>query len=263
MSKPIRTGIFALITIIILFVGWVWLGKIEFKNKGYEVIIHFPDVTGLKVNDPVRIGGVEKGEIRAIKYTAQHIEVKAEVEYDVVLYSDATASILDVAMISGTKYVDVNPGISGIVLAKNAAIKGDASYGIPIAKLGEIGSKIDGLLYSLQSQDLIKSAATTLQNLSTATQQLTQLISTNEENLKATTENAKITMENAKKLTEKMDKIVNDADYVMSNLKAGKGTLGKLTKEDSLYNELNATLVSIKELANDIKANPKRYLKLF
>jgi phospholipid/cholesterol/gamma-HCH transport system substrate-binding protein len=263
MSKPVRTGIFALITIIILFMGWAWLGKIEFKNRGYGVIIRFPDVTGLQVNDPVRIGGVEKGEITAIKYTAQYIEVKADVEYDVVLYSDATAAILDVAMISGTKYVDVDPGTSGIVLAKNAPIKGDASYGIPIAKLGEIGSKIDGLLYSLQSQDLIKSAATTLQNLSTATQQLTQLISANEENLKITTDNAKITMENAKKLTEKMDKIVTDADFVMSNIKSGKGTLGKLTKEDSLYNELNATLVSIKELANDIKANPKRYLKLF
>lgn len=256
MNKTLKTGIFAVVAIVILFAGWAWLGEFEFKKKGYEVILHFPDVTGLKVNDPVRVGGVEKGQVKYIQYQPEYIEVKVIMEPDVKLYKDATSAILDVAMISGTKYIELKPGNSGIPLPANTPIEGKASHGIPLSMLGEVGAKIDAILYSIQSADMMNSIAISFENLKKTTEELSILIRDNQKDLKSSTENIK-------NLTEKLDKTVTSADMVLDNINKGKGTLGRLTNEDSLYDDFRETLLSIKELANDIKANPKRYLKLF
>ena len=38
--------------------------------------------------------------------------------------------------------------------------------------------------------------------------------------------------------------------------------MGKLMKDEKLYNELKATLQETKELIKDIKENPKRYINI-
>jgi len=48
----------------------------------------------------------------------------------------------------------------------------------------------------------------------------------------------------------------------LSILLQGDGSLGRLIKSDELYQELRSTNNSIRELMEDIKANPKKYLDL-
>ena len=162
MNRTIKAGIFAVVTLIILFFGWIWLAGIEFKKQGYEVTIKFTDVTGLKVNDPVRVGGVEKGSVKKIDYRQEYIEVKVNMEKDVLIYDDANADILDVAMISGTKYVRLNAGTSGIPLKEGTVIPGSPSLGIPLSMLGDIGQKVNTLLLAVNTSDVINSLGTTL-----------------------------------------------------------------------------------------------------
>ena len=45
-------------------------------------------------------------------------------------------------------------------------------------------------------------------------------------------------------------------------MEAGEGTLGQLSTNPLLYDNLNATLESIKALTDDLKANPGRYVKI-
>jgi phospholipid/cholesterol/gamma-HCH transport system substrate-binding protein len=42
----------------------------------------------------------------------------------------------------------------------------------------------------------------------------------------------------------------------------GEGTLGKLTKDDKLYNNLNEAAVNFSKLAEDIRKQPKKYINL-
>jgi phospholipid/cholesterol/gamma-HCH transport system substrate-binding protein len=55
----------------------------------------------------------------------------------------------------------------------------------------------------------------------------------------------------------------------MERLERGEGSLGKLTKDDQLYKEMNDSVASMRRSANeiaelvaDIKKNPKKYLNL-
>ncbi|HET6228522.1 MAG TPA: MlaD family protein [Longimicrobiaceae bacterium] len=49
---------------------------------------------------------------------------------------------------------------------------------------------------------------------------------------------------------------------VVGRIDRGEGTLGKLTQDDALYNNLNAAAVSARALTEDIRANPKRYINV-
>jgi phospholipid/cholesterol/gamma-HCH transport system substrate-binding protein len=65
-------------------------------------------------------------------------------------------------------------------------------------------------------------------------------------NLSATLENTRKTMEQTANIFEKVNK--------------GKGSLGMLINDDSLYINLNSTAHSLDALIKDLKANPKRYV---
>lgn len=271
MNKSIKAGIFAIVVIIILFAGWIWLAGIEFKKPGYEVVIKFSDVTGLKVNDPVRVGGVEKGNVKKITYigasrrggmvgtdprVCPYIEVKVMMENDVILYSDANAEILDVAMISGTKYMKLHPGTSGVLLKPGTIIEGKPSIGLPISILGDIGEKVNELLFAVNTSDLINSVGSTLKSLQTTVDELADM-------MKESKEDIEITAINAKKISIRLDNTLSNVDTILARIKTGKGTLGQLATNDTVYRELTATLSSVRELVQDIKLNPRKYFKLF
>jgi phospholipid/cholesterol/gamma-HCH transport system substrate-binding protein len=47
---------------------------------------------------------------------------------------------------------------------------------------------------------------------------------------------------------------------VLDDIASGKGSLGKLMTDDSLYNNLERTTRQAEMLMQDIKLNPKRYV---
>jgi phospholipid/cholesterol/gamma-HCH transport system substrate-binding protein len=53
---------------------------------------------------------------------------------------------------------------------------------------------------------------------------------------------------------------VQNLQGILKEINAGKGTLGKLAKDDSLYINLDKTAASLNLLFGDLKTNPKRYV---
>ncbi len=52
-----------------------------------------------------------------------------------------------------------------------------------------------------------------------------------------------------------------DMQVLLRSIEQGKGTLGQLMVNDSLYDQLNNSAASLDSLLRDVKANPKRYVK--
>lgn len=53
----------------------------------------------------------------------------------------------------------------------------------------------------------------------------------------------------------------NQLDIMLNEINQGDGSVGKLIKTDSLYKEVDKTVEALKLLLEDIKTNPKRYVK--
>ncbi len=56
------------------------------------------------------------------------------------------------------------------------------------------------------------------------------------------------------------DATLRELNVLMAKINSGQGTLGKLAKNDSLYNNLNKSSEDLDKLLKDLKENPKRYV---
>ena len=70
---------------------------------------------------------------------------------------------------------------------------------------------------------------------------------------------------NSKDLSKFLDKsssAVEKINSLLSSINEGKGSLGGIVKNDSLYHNLNHSIASIDSLVSDIKQNPKKYINV-
>ena len=108
-----------------------------------------------------------------------------------------------------------------------------------------------------------------------------KLISNNQKGIENVVSNANETMKSAKiavdkygnvaenidvkKLNvtvEKLSDVSNKLSSVIDGINNGQGSLGKLTKDEALYNNLNETSNNLNLLIKDLKENPKRYINI-
>ncbi|MBI2721697.1 MAG: MCE family protein [Bacteroidetes bacterium] len=56
------------------------------------------------------------------------------------------------------------------------------------------------------------------------------------------------------------DKSLKELNILLAGINKGQGTLGKMAKNDSLYNNLNKSSADLDRLLNDLRLNPERYI---
>lgn len=56
------------------------------------------------------------------------------------------------------------------------------------------------------------------------------------------------------------DKTLKELNVLIAQINSGQGTLGKLAKNDSLYNNLNKASADLDKLIKDLRINPERYI---
>ena len=70
-------------------------------------------------------------------------------------------------------------------------------------------------------------------------------------------------LEPAYKGLKSFEKSMTNLQLLIDDLNNGKGSLGKLLKDDSLYDNLNEVVDNTNELINDVKDNPTKYVKAY
>ena len=64
-----------------------------------------------------------------------------------------------------------------------------------------------------------------------------------------------------KSTVARVDKTVDNVNSLVTDVRSEKGTLGQLIYNRSLYDHVDATVVSADSLLVDLKAHPKRYVQ--
>jgi phospholipid/cholesterol/gamma-HCH transport system substrate-binding protein len=62
-------------------------------------------------------------------------------------------------------------------------------------------------------------------------------------------------------LYTQLSSVVATADSITRNLAAGKGTAGKMLTDQQMYDQLNKTLTDLNAILEDVRRNPRKYLK--
>ena len=112
IKKETAVGIFVIMGLLAVVYMSVKLGNVQlFSDKYYEVKADFTDISGLKVNAPVQMFGVDIGFVGAIALDQQKgvASVSLMILKEVELTDDAIAAIKTNGLI-GDKYVKIAPG---------------------------------------------------------------------------------------------------------------------------------------------------------
>ena len=123
-SMETIVGIFVVIGLLCVGYMTVKLGKIRmFGGDYYTLYARFTSVSGVRVDSPVEIGGIEVGRVEqlTIDQDKQISVVTLRIEKDIKVYEDAIASIKTAGLI-GDKLINIDPGGGGDILKPGGTI---------------------------------------------------------------------------------------------------------------------------------------------
>lgn len=130
-----------------------------------------------------------------------------------------------------------------------------------------------------QIRALLASLNRTVSSFETTSQQTNRLLANNDPRIQQMLDNANLATISARTAIDKYGRVAEQVDVqklnntidklsltsdklnnVISGIQNGEGSLGKLAKDEQLYQNLNETSANLNELVKDMKANPKRYV---
>lgn len=113
----LKVGIFVLIGLLVLFVIIFSIGDVYLFKKGYHIRVLFNFANGISESAPVRLAGVQIGEIETInvyydeKEEHTKVELVAWITKSVKIEQDSKAMINTLGLL-GEKYLEIFPGVS-------------------------------------------------------------------------------------------------------------------------------------------------------
>jgi phospholipid/cholesterol/gamma-HCH transport system substrate-binding protein len=254
VSSQFKVGILVLIGILILFYMSFRIGKFGvFRETGYDITVLLDSANGLDTKSPVQIAGVEVGKIKSITLDGFKAMTTLTIKKGVRIPVDSKV-VIKTQGVLGEKYIEIIPGKETQMLASGESIKEVLST----ANLDEIFDNINvaaknfgetmGDFKGLIGDTEKENIKKSLANINRLADSAARLMSEVEE--------GKGTLG----LLVKDDTLYKDAKDTMASLKSissdieqGKGTLGKLAKDDTIYNEAKETISNIKEITEGIK----------
>jgi phospholipid/cholesterol/gamma-HCH transport system substrate-binding protein len=262
------TVIAASITLAVLV--FLMSGTSGLFTKRITVQSYFDNASGLREGAPVRLSGVDIGNVVKIRIvpdkdkreTPVEVVMKISTRYNFNLRRDSVTS-LDTAGVLGETYLDidssqavgpvvhdgdtlatqVHPDFNQVVRASQSTLqnmdallkRADRILAFAESGKGSLGKLIyDPTLYNRLSST-VADLQGMVEEISQGKGSLGALINRNEA---------------YDKFLATLDKL----NAVIDDVQAGKGTAGKLLKDPSLYNNANDTMANIKKVTEDLNA---------
>ena len=108
-----------------------------------------------------------------------------------------------------------------------------------------------------------------LDSLALATGDASGLMRDNRENLSIAVTNLAVALERLARISAQMEttsvsmqNTFTNLDDISKGIRDGRGTVGRLLKDEAVYEHLDRTLTSVDSLIEDIRRNPKRYFHI-
>ncbi|MCB0383026.1 MAG: MCE family protein, partial [Psychroserpens sp.] len=257
----------------------------------------YDNVEGLAPSTPVTINGMNVGKVKDIAFRGDgsgQLLVTLLIDNDFQFSKNSKAQLYDLGLIGG-KAVAIIPAFDNAENAKSGSyLETTVKAGLtelvnqrltPLQeKIEAVMVNTDSLLSNLNEvldnetkgniKEGISELNKTIKSFKQTSISLNKLIDSNQVNLTATVANFKTTSENFAKLSdslsnanlastiEDLQAAIKTFDVILSDINNGEGSIGKLLKEEGLYNNLEAASKEMEELIRDIKLHPARYRRI-
>jgi phospholipid/cholesterol/gamma-HCH transport system substrate-binding protein len=235
----LRVGLFVLVGLFVIAVGTFYVTGAGFWGPKYRLKTFLPEVSGLATGAPVRIDGVDVGNVQTLRLVPRtqnsvpdknkNIEVVMRLDrrFQGDILTDSTASLVTEGLL-GNRYVNITRGFTGVALKEGQVVPGTEEKAIK-----EVVERSSDLLGNLQAltvdvQDLIAGVKKGRGNLGKL-----------------------LTDEQA---YNNLNSLLANGNKMISNIREGQGSIGKLVASDEMYTKVGAAVDNANSIMGDVRA---------
>ncbi|GGD07897.1 MlaD family protein [Hyunsoonleella pacifica] len=297
ISKEVKTGILVLSGIILFIFGFNYLKGKNLLDSSRTFYAEYENVEGLVASTPVTINGLSVGKVMDIDFKGDgsgKLKVKLVVNSEFEFSKNSRAELYETGLIGG-KAIAIVPAFDGAENAKDGdKLIGGVKAGLselvnqrltPLQeKIEKMMSEADALLINLNevfdanTKSNLRSSIAGLDQLmsefKTTSKSLNTLISREDSKLNKSLSNFETVSSNLVKVSDSiastniaqtvnnLESTLKNVDAILTDFEKGEGSMGKLLKDEALYNNMKGASKELEELLRDVKLHPKRYFRI-
>ncbi len=296
LSREIKTGIIVVGGILLFILGFSYLKSTPLFDNSKTLYAVYKHVGGLQPGTQVSINGFNVGKVNGIRFkdASGNLLVTFSVNNDFTFSKNSKAELYDTGIIGG-KGIQIKPVFDGAPMAQTGdtliTLTRPGLTDLVQQKLAPLQEKIEGaftnadtllmnvneILDAKTKNDLRESISglnKLMKSLGESAEVLNKLLKNNQSKLDSSLTNFNELSSNFAKLSDSLnnaglgrtlaslESTVSNLDKILSQMEKGDGSLGKLMKDEQLYNNLNNASKELDLLLQDFRLNPKRYVNV-
>jgi phospholipid/cholesterol/gamma-HCH transport system substrate-binding protein len=289
--REVHVGLFVVMGLLAVLAALFALTDPGTFRGRYYVTTVVQDAGGIRKGDPVQMKGVNIGRIRDFTIDGRGVRISMELEHDggYVVPADSRVSIVSGGLLQ-SMVAEIVPGTSREPL-RDGAVLPSVEAPTLTGTVETLGADADTVLLRAQqllNTQTIAAVGSSAQQMQELLVQLTALATDQRAQLNALTTSLQrsaqglegtVSAVNQPELaraiartdsmsirldaaTGSLQQASQSLATLVQRVEGGEGTLGRLTRDDELYQNLNAAVTSLNQLTTDMRQNPRKYINV-
>lgn len=287
--QTVKIGFFTLLAIVILYLGITYLKGLSISARSKTYYVAMNDVTGINVATRVFVNGYKVGSVRKMEYDYRNngetiltltldpdikLPQGTQVQVAQTLLSGALVNLVLPEVETGA-YLNAKDTIPMSTHRSAKSLEQLQSEFVPrlsttLSRMDSVLLQANAILSNPNIEPTLADVRQSAQHINASSAQLQQSL----RSLPTIMGRIDHTSANVESFASRLDSLqlqetVANLESTSRELKSftqrlnqSDGTVGRLLNEDGLYNRIDSVTTSLDALIQDIKAHPKKYVKL-
>lgn len=289
IRQTVKIGLFTLLAIVILYLGITYLKGLSISARSKTYYVAMNDVTGINVATRVFVNGYKVGSVRKMEYDYHNngetiltltldpdikLPQGTQVQVAQTLFSGALVNLILPEADKGV-YINSKDTIPMSTRASAKSLEQLQDEFVPrlsttLGRMDSVLLQANAILSNPNIEPTLADVRHSAQHINASSAQLQQSL----RSLPSIMERIDGTSTDVANFASRLDSLqlqetITNLESTSRELKSftqtlnqSNGTVGRLLNEDGLYNRIDSVTTSLDALIRDIKANPKKYVKL-
>ena len=296
ITREIKTAILVISSILLFIWGYSFLRGRDLLTDYKTLYVQYDNVEGLTASAPVTINGLIIGKVHSIEFLGNlgKIQVELQIKSDFPISKSSIAALYEPGLIAGKQiqiipnYEDKTMAVTGDILQPKVIPGLTALVGDKLTPLQEDLTKVlknaDLLLSNVNEvldkdskanlRKAISELRITMEEFHKASGSLNGILDNNKVKIDGIVTDFKKVSKDFTSISDSLNKAdlgktvkklqltLENVDKIIAGVESGKGTLGKLMKDDALYKDLTSASKELELLLQDVRLNPTRYVNV-
>ncbi len=294
-SKEIKTAILVLSGIVLFIFIFNYLKGENLLSNSRKITAIYKNVEGLATSSAVTINGHTVGKVQDIQFTddgSGMLQVRMLIDSDFKFSKNSSAQLYESGLIGGKAIAIIPANDGGENVVSGDVLRSEIKPGLTDLvnqRLTPLQEKIEAVMVSAeallsnvnsifddQTKSNIKGSLskleTTISSFENTSNTLQSILEDNKGSITTTLDNfgtisqdisavsTTLSQADLASTIEGLKSTINGFNTLLTNIEKGEGSVGKLVKDERLYNNLEGALGQLEALLEDMKRNPKRYV---